>query len=75
MFKKLNNYHPKIKLTIEINPPEFLDTGFIISNNEVVTSVYRKESKLAVPWESEVPKHYKRSSLLGELHRAKKIFK
>ena len=73
LFKKLNNYHPKIKLTIEINPPKFLDTGFIISNNEVVTSVHRKESKLAVPWESEVPKHYKRNSLLGELHRAKKI--
>ena len=49
LFKKLNNYHPKIKLTIEINPPKFLDTGFIISNNEVATSVHRKESKLAVP--------------------------
>ena len=73
MFKKLNNYHPKIKLTIEINPPKFLDTEIIISNNEVVTSVHRKESKLPVPWESKVPKHYKRNSLLGELHRAKKI--
>ena len=49
LFKKLDNYHPKIKLTIEINPPKFLDTGFIISNNEVATSVHRKESKLAVP--------------------------
>ena len=72
-FKKDNNYHPKIKLTIEINPPKFLDTEIIISNNEVVTSVHRKESKLPVPWESKVPKHYKRNSLLGELHRAKKI--
>ena len=73
MFKKLNNYHPKIKLTIEINSPNFLDTEIIISNNEVVTSVHRKESKLPVPWESKVPKHRKRNSLLGELHGAKKI--
>ena len=73
LFKKLNNYRPKIKLTIEINPPKLLDTEIIISNNEVVKSVHRKESKLPVPWESNVPKHYKRNSLLGELHRAKKI--
>ena len=73
LFKKLNNYHPKIKLTIEINPPKFLDTEIIILNNEVVTSVHRKESKLPVPWESKVPKHYKRNTLLGELHRAKRI--
>ena len=26
LFKKLNNYHPKMKLTTEINPPKFLDT-------------------------------------------------
>ena len=69
LFKKLNNYHPKI----EINPPKFLDTEIIILNNEVVTSVHRKESKLPVLWESKVPKHYKRSTLLGELHRAKRI--
>ena len=73
MFKKLNNYHPKIKLTIEINPHQFLDHEIIISKNKVVTSVHRKESKLPVHWESKVPKHYKRYSLLGELHRAKKI--
>ena len=42
-------------------------------NNEVVTSVHRNESKLSVPWESKVPKYYKRNTLLGELHRAKKI--
>ena len=73
LFKKIDNYHPKIKLTIEINPPKFLDTEIIILNNEVVTSVHRKESKLPLPWESKVPKHYKRSTLLGEFHRAKRI--
>ena len=39
LIKKLNNYHPRIKLTIEINPPKFLDTEIVILNNEVVTSV------------------------------------
>ena len=73
MFKKLNDYHPKIKLTIEINPAKFLDTEIIILNNEVVTYVLRKENKLPVPWESKVPKHYKCNTLLGELHRIKKI--
>ena len=73
LFKKLNNYHPKIKLIIEINPPKFLHTEITILNNEVVTSVHRKESKLPVPWEFKVPKHYKRKTLLGELHHAKMI--
>ena len=73
LFKKLNNYHPNIKLAIETNPPKFFDTETIILNNEVVTSVHRTESKLPVPLESQVPKHYKCSTLLGELHRAKKI--
>ena len=40
LFMKLNNYHPKIKLTIEINPPKILDTEIIISNNEVVISIH-----------------------------------
>ena len=49
LFKKINNYHPQIKLTVEINPPKFSDTDIIILSNEVVTSVHRKESKLPVP--------------------------
>ena len=57
LFKKVNNYQPKIKLIIEINPTKSLDTEIIILNNEVVTSAHRKESKLPVPWESKVPKH------------------
>ena len=73
LLKKLNDYHPKIKLKIEINSTKFLDTEIIILNNKVVTSVHRTESKLPVPWESKVPKHYKHNTLIGELHRAKKI--
>ena len=66
-------YHPKIKLTSEINPLKFLDTEIIILNNNVITSVHRTESKLPVPWESKVPKHYKCNTILGELHHAKQI--
>ena len=73
LLKKLINYHHKSKLIIEINPPKFIDTEIIVLNNEAVTFVHRKESKLPVPWKSKVPKHYKRNALLGELHRAKKI--
>ena len=43
MLKKLNNYHPKIKLTIEFNPPKFLDTEIIILNNEVITLYIEKK--------------------------------
>ena len=64
-------YHPKIKLTNEINPLKFLDTEIIILNNNVITSVHRTESKLPVPWESKVPKHYKCNTILSELHHAK----
>ena len=39
LLKKLNNFHLKIRLTIEINPPNFLDTEIIILNNEVIASV------------------------------------
>ena len=49
LFKKLNSYHSKIKLKIEINPTKFLDTEIIILKDEVVTSVHRKESKLPLP--------------------------
>ena len=73
LFKKLNNYHPKTKLTIEINPPKLLDIEIIILNNEVATSALRKERELPVPGEYKVPKHYKRNTLLRELHRVKKI--
>ena len=77
MFKTPNNYHPKIKLTIEINPPKFSDTEIIILNNEVITSVHRKESKLPVSWESKVPKHCKCNTILSEPHheRYPQIFK
>ena len=50
LFEALNNFHPNIKLTIEVNPEKFLDTKIIFNNEGVVTTqVYQKENKKATP--------------------------
>ena len=73
LFIKLNSYHSKIKLTIEENPSKFLDTNIILKNNNVTTQVHRKIHKLPIPWQSKVPKRYKRNSILSDLYRSKRI--
>ena len=73
LFEKLNNYHPNIKLTIEVNPSKFLDTKIMIKNGIIETSAVVKKSKIPNHWSSAVPKKYKRSAILGDLHRANKI--
>ena len=55
LYRQLNNFHPKINLTIEINPKKFLDTQVIIKNEKIETDVYRKSTKLSVPWSSNIP--------------------
>ena len=72
-FKKLNNYHQNIKLTIEVNPSKFSDTKIMIKNSIIETSVVVKESKVPNHWSSAVLKKYKRNTILGHLHRAHKI--
>ena len=74
LFEALNNFHPNIKLTVEVNPVKFLDTTIILNNEGVVTTqVYPKEHKKAVPWISKIPKRYKRNTISGDLHRSRKI--
>ena len=73
LFEKLNNYHPNIKLTIEVNPSKFLDTKIMIKNGIIETSLVVKESKIPNHWSSAVPKRYKRNAILGELHKVHKI--
>ena len=74
LYEALNKYHPKLKLTIEVNPSKFLDTSIKINNNNTIsTSVHMKETKLPIPWSSKVPKRYKRNAVVGDLHRAKRI--
>ena len=73
LFPNLNNYHPNISLTLEVNPKQFLDTSVDFINCETITSVYTKKNKLPVFWSSKIPKRYKRNAIKGELHRASKI--
>ena len=74
LFEALNNFHPNIRLTIEVNPGSSLDTTIIFSNEGVVaTQVNRKVNKKVVPWVSKIPKRYKQSTILGDLHRSQKI--
>ena len=73
MFKDLNNYHPKLNFTVEVNPVKFLDTRLEFVDGTAVTSVNIKETKLPIPWSSKVPKRYKRNTITGDLHRAQRI--
>ena len=72
LFKALDAFHSNIKLTIEENSSNFLDTLFP-SNKDGFYSfqVVNKSSKLSFHFLSQV--QYKRSVVMGELHRAKAI--
>ena len=71
LYNAINNYHPKIKLTIETNPQRFLDTEITHINGTIETRVHRKKTKLLIPWTSNIPKRYKRNSIKTELYYAK----
>ena len=43
-----SEYHPKINLTIKVNPCKFLDTNIINNKDNITTEVFRKTSKLPV---------------------------
>ena len=73
LYEVLNNYHPKVKLTIETNPLRFLDTEIIHNNSMIETRVHRKKTKLPTPWTSNIPKQYKRNTIKAELYPAKCI--
>ena len=69
----LNSYHQSIKKTLKINPNKFLDTEIIRTNQGIETQVYNKAEKLPVHWSLKVLYKYKRNTITGELHRAKRI--
>ena len=48
-WNSLNDYHRNIKLTIEANPREFLETQIITKDGKIKTDIYRKSTKLPVP--------------------------
>ena len=51
----MNNYHPNVNLTIDINPKRFFDIQVITKNGKIKSAVYRKSTKLPVPWSSNIP--------------------
>ena len=53
LYDALNNYHPKIKLTIDTNPQRFLDTEITHIDGTIETRVHRKKRKL--PKERKTP--------------------
>ena len=57
---------------VEEQPDHFLDTAFDYSD-EFNCRVYQKPGKLPTHWKSQVPTEWKRSCILGDLHRAKRI--
>ena len=75
LFESLNAFHPNIKLTIEENPSKLLDT-LLLNNKDGSYSfqVVNKSSKLSFHCSSQVPLQYKRSVIMGVLHRAKANF-
>ena len=53
LYNALNNYHPNLNLTVEVNPKRFLDTEIISNGNRFETKVFHKD------WSSAVPKRHK----------------
>ena len=72
-FDWLNNYHPDIKLTTEVNPSTFLDTKLINISGAYKFNVYWKNTKLPSPWTSKTRKRNIRNTINGDLHRSKII--
>ena len=74
LYHELNNYHPNINLTIEINPKNFLDTQVVIKKKKKKeTAIYRNGTKLPVPWSSNIPKQYKPNAINADLYHSKRI--
>ena len=55
-FKKLNNYHLKIKFKIVVNPSKFLNMKVMIKNGIIETSVAINESRYPITGHQQSPK-------------------
>ena len=73
LFEDLNSYHKSIKLTVDVNPSEFLDTELIREKGSILTQVFNKPHQFPVQWSFKIPMRYKCNAIIGELHRAKRI--
>ena len=65
LFQKLNNYHPKIKLIIEVIPTKSLDISLHLDNGIYDFKVYRKTTNQPTHWSLKIPKWYRRNMILG----------
>ena len=66
LFEKLNNYHLKIKLTIEVTPTKFLDSSLHFNNCIYNFNVFRKTTKQPKLSSLKIPRRYKKN-ILGDL--------
>lgn len=66
LLEKLNNYHLKIKLTIEVTPTKFLDSSLHLNNCIYNFNVFRKTTKQPTLWSLKIPRKYKQN-ILGDL--------
>lgn len=66
----LNNYHPNITLTCEINLEKFLNTKICFSNSLITNKVHRKYTKPTPDWFSSIPKQ---NAIHGDLCRVQRI--
>ena len=73
MFHRLNNYHPNIKLTIEVNPITFSGTKLTNISGPNKFKVFWIKTKLPSPWTCKTKKRYKRKTINGDLPRSKRI--
>ena len=51
----------------------FLTSIFIIKDGRIETGIYRKSTKLPVPWWSNIPKRCKRNAINADLHCSKRF--
>ena len=73
LFEELNSHNENVKLTLEVNLTNFLDTELIRESGEITNQVFSKSTNLPVHWSSKIPIRYKRNVVTGELNRAKGI--
>ena len=63
LFEKLNTYHDNIKLKIEENQTNFLDTETVRHNSSVIINVNRRPTKVPVYWSSKILSRYRRNAI------------
>ena len=75
-FNRLNNYHPDITLTIELNRSKFLHTKLANINGSYKFNVYRQNAKLLPSTStSKTSKRCKRNTVNSDIHRLKHFTK